>query len=85
MVIDNTLFLLALAALTLTIITLLIVIDNPLIERVKRKEERSEQRTATNHECAHFFGHLSKRPRGRKIPKECYGCTLVIDCIKATP
>ena len=85
MVIDNTLFLIILAAVTLAIIVLLIVVGKPLIESMKKKKESPEQPTGTSYKCAHFFGHLSKRPRGRKIPNECYGCALVIDCIKATP
>jgi len=87
MLVDNTLFLLILTAITLVIIVLFAVVANLFIESRQihrfRLEKIAQNVKETPHECAHFFGYLSEHPRNQPIPNECFGCLLAIDCVKA--
>lgn len=33
--------------------------------------------------CPHEFGHLRKLPRNSPIPDECFGCSQILECLKA--
>lgn len=46
-------------------------------DREKRRGPVSEKK------CAHFFGYLASYRGLESIPEGCFGCMLVIDCIKA--
>ncbi len=89
MVIDNTLFFLILGAVTLITIVLFALSANLLIESRQRQKLKLDKMAQivkeTPHECAHAFGYLSSLSRHQRIPNECFGCLLAIDCLKANP
>jgi len=73
------LFWLILSALSLVIVGMFLMAYMMLMgDRRKRRGPVSEEN------CAHFFGYLSSYPGRQSIPEECFGCTLAINCIKAT-
>lgn len=87
MLVDNTLFVLILAALTLMIFALSIIVGQLFVDSRKESKLRPDKAVATPkttpHECTHSFGYLSERPTNQQIPSECLNCVRVIECIKA--
>ena len=84
----STLFWIILTVLALITICLF------LIAWVIVKGEREKERLFTGNiaraerekvkKCQHFLGYLAEQPRHKPIPEECFGCTVAIDCIRAT-
>ncbi len=57
-----------------------------MITNEKKSKLQAETRSTTESEakgkCLHFFGYLAvEHPRKQPIPKECFGCTLALECI----
>ena len=86
---DNILFFLLVAVIAIVNILLFVVIANLLIEKREKHKTRKEKIAETEkeipHECAHFFGYLSKQSGKQVIPDECFGCLFALDCLKAQP
>ena len=89
MFIDNTVLFLILGAISLILVVLFAVSANLLIESKQKQKLQLGRMTqvlgGTPHECAHSFGYLSLLSERQRIPDECFGCRIAIDCIKANP
>lgn len=86
MIDSNTLFYLVLVALILITICLFtivyLMIEDEKKNKLKAKTSSVAESKATQ-KCLHFLGYLAvEHPRKQPIPKECFGCTLALECIQ---
>ncbi len=98
MLVDNTVFLVTLVAITLVIIVLFALVADMLVEGKREKRLRAERNAEiaevfraaeaarqAPHKCVHSVGYLSELPRNQPIPDECLGCVVAIHCIRTQP
>lgn len=42
---------------------------------------KSSEKHANDKDCFHHFGYLNSLPRNTPIPRECFGCQKIVDCL----
>jgi len=54
----------------------------PINEQLKAKplSETSKEQLASVPGCPHYYGYLQTIPKNAPLPKECFGCSKMVDC-----
>lgn len=81
----ETLFFLALTALTLVLIGMGFIVYLMILGEREKNKNRAQMDSFSQIDvelaCPHYFGYLTGNPPNEPIPDECFGCPKAVECM----